>query len=152
MPRYELRPSKPHAVFIAIGALAILIFGVTQMISSGGFHWFFVLWVLIGLVMIGLALTRAFGRRRGPAVATTWAESEREATPLRLRLPENKVLAVIGAVVGAGVIGYAVLRLADRQPIGPVLFFAVFGCAIIGFNLWSAFGHRGSAYTVTRRD
>jgi type VI protein secretion system component VasK len=150
MPRYELRPSKPHAVFIAIGALAILIFGVGQMLRAGEFHWFAVLWVLIGLVVIGGTLTQAFSRRRGTAVATVEAESEHEALPWRMRLARNKPLAVIGAVLGAGVLVYAAIRMSDRQSLGSVVFFALFGLAVIGFNLWAAFSPRGATHTLNR--
>lgn len=148
MPNYELRPSKPHALFIAAGVLAILVFGITQMVREGEFQWFFVLWVVVGLVMIGGALAQGFSRRRATAMDTTGDDS----LPVRYRLAHNKPLAVVGSIVGAGILVYAVVRMAAAHSIGNVLFFAFFGVAIICFNLWTAFGKRGSAYTVTRRD
>jgi hypothetical protein len=152
MPRFEMRPSKPYAVFVAIFGLALLIFGVVQVTRQNGFHWFLVIWVLAGLGMIGFVLVQGFGRRPGSAMHTAEGDSERDAVPLGIRLAGNKPLTVISAVVGIGVIVYVSIRMSDGKPLGSWLFFALFGLAAIGFNLWSAFSRRGSTYTVTRRD
>jgi hypothetical protein len=153
MPRFDLRPSKPHALFVAFGALAILVFGLVQMIRDGGFDWFYVIWVLVGLFVIGGALAQGFSRRRGTQMATVEAEDERDAVPIPMRMAHNKPFAVIGSIVGLGIIGFATVRMASGgQGLSSALFFGLFGLAIIGFNLWSAFGRKGAAYTVTRRD
>jgi len=153
MPRFDLRPSKPHALFVAFGALAIVIFGLLNMSRDGGFHWFHVFFVLIGLGIAGGALYQAFSRRRGTGMATVEADDERDAVPFQMRFAHNKPLAVIGSIIGLGIIGFATVQMASNgQGLGSALFFGLFGLAIIGFNLWSAFGRKGASYTVTRRD
>ncbi|WP_146169009.1 hypothetical protein [Actinoplanes italicus] len=143
MPRFD-RPSKPYAVFVAIFGLALLVFGVVQVTRQDGFHWFLVVWVLVGLGMIGYVLAQGFGRRRDAPVE--------DSEPLGVRLARNRPLAVTSALVGLGAIVYVSIRMSDGKPLGSWLFFALFGLAAIGFNLWSAFSRRGSTGTVTRRD
>lgn len=55
----RIRPSKPAAVFGAVGGLAILVFGFVNIPKDNGFIW---LWGAIGLGVIGLNLWAAFGR------------------------------------------------------------------------------------------
>ena len=63
MPRSVIRPTGPQAIMIAIGAAAVLIFGIVQMIIVGDFHYLFALWIAAGLVVIALAV-RAIHRTR----------------------------------------------------------------------------------------
>ncbi len=56
----RLRPSKPMAVFSALGALAIVIFGVVNMPRDTGFFW---LWIAIGAGVIGMTLWSAFSKK-----------------------------------------------------------------------------------------
>ncbi|MEU4623226.1 hypothetical protein AB0G04_25050 [Actinoplanes sp. NPDC023801] len=70
-----------------------------------------------------------------------------------MRMAHHKPLVVIGSIVGLGIIGFATVRMVSGgQGLVSALFLGLFGLAIIGFNLWSAFGRNGSACTVTRRD
>jgi hypothetical protein len=64
MPRFASRPGRPLAVLIGVAAVVLLIFGISQMVRVGEFHWFVVLWVVAGLAVIGLALRRILGRPR----------------------------------------------------------------------------------------
>ncbi|MFC7532151.1 hypothetical protein [Actinoplanes sp. GCM10030250] len=149
MPRYQLRPSKPQAVFTAAGAAALLIFGIVQMVRSGEFQWFFVLWVVIGLLVIGGALVQGFGRRpTGMGTATV----DDASAPANLRFATGKPMAVIGAVAGAAILIFGVVKMAGTPNSGFLVLWVIFGVAIIAFNLWTAFGRRGASHTATRED
>ena len=63
MSRDLMRPSRPLAVMIAVGAVALLVFGISQMVLMGEFHWFVVLWLAAGLVIVALAVRRIRQRR-----------------------------------------------------------------------------------------
>ncbi len=66
------------------------------------------------------------------------------------RIRPAKPLAVFGAVAGAAIlaIGLVAGLQGDGTPVGFLALWALLGVAIIGFNLWSAFGKGGHTYTV----
>ncbi|MFC6569742.1 hypothetical protein [Actinoplanes utahensis] len=63
MSRELMRPSRSLAIMIAVGAVALLIFGISQMIIIGEFHWFVALWLAAGIVIVALAVRRIRQRR-----------------------------------------------------------------------------------------
>ena len=67
------------------------------------------------------------------------------------RIRPSKPMAVFGPVGGAviltiGIVGF--LSGDGDAPVGFLVVWVLFGLAIIGFNLWSAFGKNGHTYTV----
>ena len=144
MPRIVLRPSKPQALFVAAATLALMIFGIVQMVGSGEFQWFFVFWVAIGLVIIVSALVQGFAR---PSRAETGQAGMRP-----VQMPGGRPMAVAGAVVGVGILTFGWVQMRGSGNTGFQILWIVFGVAIITFNLWSAFSRRGGHYVAERRD
>jgi hypothetical protein len=68
----------------------------------------------------------------------------------RVRL--SKQMAVIGAVFGAAIVIFGLVKMAGSDAGGFVWLWAAFGVAIIGLNLWSAFGRHGHTQTITTDD
>jgi hypothetical protein len=60
MAKYGIWRSKRLTVASALFGFALLAFGVIMFVRSGRFEWFMVLWVALGLVIIGLHLWAAF--------------------------------------------------------------------------------------------
>ena len=138
MTGYRIRPSRPHAVLIAVLCSAMVVFGVVRFVRGGEFHWFFVLWVAIGVYIVATALSQAF---RGKGLAGRLPAGGFAVRP-------SKPMAVIGAVVGVGIMVVGGLNIR-----GPFVFlWLAFLAAIIVFNLWSAFGRNGATSIVERRD
>ena len=134
----RIRPSKPHAVLIAVLCSAMVVFGVVQFVRGGEFHWFFVLWVAIGVFIVAAALFQAF---RGKGLAGRPPAGGFAVRP-------SKPMAVIGAVMGVGMMVVGGLNIR-----GPFVFLWLAAvAAIIVFNLWSAFGRDGATSIVERRD
>ncbi|MFD1364182.1 hypothetical protein [Actinoplanes sichuanensis] len=167
MTRYGLRPSRPYAVFFAVCCAALVIFGVVQMIRGGEFHWFFVLWVAIGLGMIGMVLWSGFGAGPGRGTPVDVDEnddrptgvarligmtSEPGRTPGAVNIRVSRPVAVAGAVFGVAVLVFGVVRMSGSGNGGFMVLWVVFGLAVIGFNLWSAFARKGSTSVLERRD
>lgn len=146
VPRFDVRPSKPYAVFMALGALAILIFGTVQVFLHDAFEWPFLLFLAAGLFIIVAVLTHAF--RGDTATARTGSSAE----PADGRIARNRTLAVVGAIAGVGILIFGGFMLAGKESPLEIALFSVAGLAIIGFNLWSAFSRNGGRYAVTRRD
>lgn len=70
------------------------------------------------------------------------------------RIRPSKPQAVFGAVGGAVILTVGIVAFALGDMEGPVWFLPIwvaFGLAVIGFNLWSAFGRNGHIYTVEDR-
>jgi len=162
MAKYGLRSSKPHAVLVAVLASAMMIFGIAQFISSGRFEWFYVLWVAIGVFVVGATLRQAFGAKpgRGAPVdiddtrdrprgsSRLWGMTAARDPEGPYRLRPSKPMAVVSAVVAVAMIGFGVAFLH-----GPfVILWALFAAGIAGFNLWSAFGRKGATSLLERRD
>ena len=162
MARYGLRPSKPHAVLVAVLSTAMVTFGLVQFSRSEGFHWFLVVWAAIGLTIAGLALWQGFaGNARGTPVEVDdsgdrprgshhlWGmTAARDGSDRRFTVRPGKTGAVVSAVGGVAIIVLGVLKIH-----GPfVVLWVAFAVAIIGFNLWSAFGRRGATSVLERRD
>ncbi|OXM62463.1 hypothetical protein [Amycolatopsis vastitatis] len=60
MSSFNVKPSKPVAVFGAIFGVAVLVFGfVNGRNSSGGFIW---LWLIAGVAIIAFNLWAAFSK------------------------------------------------------------------------------------------
>ncbi len=125
MPRFDVRPSRPYAVLMAVGALAILIFGTVTMMTDGGFEWPFLMFAGAGLFIVVAVLTRAFGR------GGSGAAERRE-----------RVFAVAGAIGGVGILIFGGFMLADTESPLTIAGFSIAGLAIIAVNLWSAFNRR----------
>ena len=142
MPRTVLRPDKPKALFVAAGAFALMVFGIVQMVSSGGFQWFLVLWVTIGLYIIVSALIQGFGGR-DPATGSISADdrpvNDHPGSQRPAGMPGGRPMAVVGAVIGAGILIFGALQMRGSGNDGFLVFWIVFGVAIIAFNLWTAF-------------
>ena len=162
MARYGLRPSKPHAVLVAVLSTAMVTFGLVQSLRSGGFQWFMVLWAAIGLTIAGLALRQGFsrkgraarvdvdenGNRTGGAHHLWGMTTDREDSDARYRVRPSKKAAVLSAIGGVAIIVLGVLKIP-----GPfVILWVAFAVAVIGFNLWSAFGRKGATSVLERRD
>jgi hypothetical protein len=163
MARYGLRPSKPRAVLVAVLVSALVIFEIVQFARSGHFQWFFVLWLAVAIFIVAVVLRQGFGSRPGRGApidvddsgdrprgsSRLWgmaAERDQAEGPYRLR--PSRTMAVVAAIVGAGMIGLAVVVLH-----GPfVILWVAFVVAIAGFNLWSAFGRKGADSILERRD
>ncbi len=68
------------------------------------------------------------------------------------RIKLSKPMAVLSAVMGVGMIIFALLN-DDLNKNGGFLAFWIFAViAIVAFNLWSAFANNGSVYNVERSD
>ncbi|WP_410589067.1 hypothetical protein [Amycolatopsis sp. lyj-23] len=67
MSSYNVKPSKPVAVFGALFGVAILIFGLVNGHKSGGFIW---LWLLAGVAVIGFNLWAAFSKKGATEVVS----------------------------------------------------------------------------------
>lgn len=152
-----MRPSKPQAIVTAVLGAALLVFGITQFVGRP-FSWFFVAWVVVGLLVIGLTLRAGLGRGRGrwlvPSVELDEsADTSPDGRPQRYRAKPSKPMAVLGAVFGAALLVFGITRFAGSGQSRPFLvLWVVFGLVIIGFNLWSAFSRKGSSYTLERHD
>jgi drug/metabolite transporter (DMT)-like permease len=67
------------------------------------------------------------------------------------RVKPSRPLAVMGAILGAAVLVFGVVQMANSDD-GPGWFlwlWLVFGIAIVSFNLWAAFAKQGSIQTIT---
>jgi len=63
MAKYGIWRSKRLTMASAMFGFALLAFGVTMFARSGRFQWFMVLWVALGLAIIGLNLWAPFNRK-----------------------------------------------------------------------------------------
>ncbi|WP_414939931.1 hypothetical protein [Amycolatopsis sp. cmx-11-51] len=73
MASYNVKPSKPVAIFGAIFGAAILLFGIFSGIArNNGFIW---LWVAAGIAIIGFNLWAAFSKRGATEVVETQNDS-----------------------------------------------------------------------------
>ena len=137
MAGYGFRPSKPRAAFVAVLCSAMVIYGIVQFVRSGQFQWFYVLWAAVGVFIVAATLRQGFGSKR-----------DRDEAPGRDTLRPSRPMAVLSAVVGAGLIVFGVLRIH-----GPFLIlWVLFAVATVGFNLWSAFGRGSRTSVLERRD
>lgn len=71
MATYRVRPSKPMAIFGTVVGVAILVFGVVTFVHAKHFSAFMVLWVVIGLGIIGFNLWSAFSRHGGTTMISS---------------------------------------------------------------------------------
>ena len=64
MTSYRVRPSKPMALFGAVGGILILVFGIVMMVTKSNDIpvAFLVLWVVIGVGIVSFNLWSAFGK------------------------------------------------------------------------------------------
>ncbi|MET0236216.1 MAG: hypothetical protein ABW224_16340 [Kibdelosporangium sp.] len=60
------------------------------------------------------------------------------------RIRPSKPVAIFGALFGVAILVYGVIQMSSRTPSGFFWLWLVGGIAIIGFNLWAAFGKRGA--------
>ncbi|HEX2773552.1 MAG TPA: hypothetical protein VHN18_14140, partial [Micromonosporaceae bacterium] len=100
---------------------------------------------------------QAFGKNGGPFrprmevdEPDTGLRGDRVA-PSRYRVRPSKPMAVVGAVFGVALLAYGVTQFVRAgQANSFLVLWVVFGIAIIGFNLWAAFGKKGSLYSLDR--
>src|SRR5215831_15429315 len=84
--RYKLRPSPAMSAIGAIIGIIVLIFGIGVMSRAREFHPFLILWIAVGVFIVGYHLINALS---GRAPATTIIESEDEPSkPVADRLRE----------------------------------------------------------------
>lgn len=155
MTRYRRRPSRPKAAMTAILGTVLLVFGTVQFVRGERFHWFFVAWLAVGLVIVGLSLWAWLGK--GPELFTaesaiTQVEEGGPDEP-SVRVRPAKPVAVTSALVGVGALVYGIARFvqADRFSWFLVLL-TIFGVSVIGFNLWAAFAKKGNVYRLDQED
>jgi hypothetical protein len=70
---YRYKPSKPAAIFGAVFGVAILVFGLVNMLDSdldGGGTAFLVLWCVAGVAIISFNLWAAFSEKGSLATFT----------------------------------------------------------------------------------
>ncbi|MEU3623570.1 hypothetical protein [Amycolatopsis coloradensis] len=73
MSSYNVKPSKPVAIFGAVFGVALLLFGIFSGIGrNNGFLW---LWVAAGVGIIGFNLWAAFSKRGATEVVETREDS-----------------------------------------------------------------------------
>jgi hypothetical protein len=62
------------------------------------------------------------------------------------RLRPSKPMAILGAILGVAMVVFGLVQFGGRG--GFIWLWAVFGIAIVGFNLWAAFAKRGATHVV----
>lgn len=86
--RIGIKPSRPMSCLAAAVGLAILLIGGGAIFSSGNFHPFFALWILVAIIVVGYHLYNAVSDD-APAIET--AVLEEEDPPVVKRTPADRL-------------------------------------------------------------